>query len=168
MISNWISVCELFLFPFSSDNCPVDFIKKGCYNNLLNGRPLPQLLFTDLDESSPDFSGFAINWGNWDSHLDDMVCRCAQLSKAKGFGNFGIANFGEYRVQLQTVWLSFPKHAFLSTVVLKQSFRLNFYWNSHIQICILQQNANAVMFTCISSTPFQQLTTMGGGEGGGG
>lgn len=74
---------------------------------------MPQLLFTDLDESSPDFSGFAINWGNWDSHLDDMVCRCAQLSKAKGFGNFGMANFGEYRVQLQTVWLSFLKHAFL-------------------------------------------------------
>ena len=75
----------------------MDFIKRGCYNNLLNARPLPQPLFTDLDESSPDFSGFAINWGNWDSHLDDMVCRCAQLSKGKGFGNFGIANFGEYR-----------------------------------------------------------------------
>ena len=95
----------------------MDFIKKGCYNDLRNARPLPQLMFTDLDKSSPDFSGFPMEWGNWDSHLDDMVCRCAQLSKAKGFSNFGIANFGEYRVQLQTVWLSFQNVSFFSKVI---------------------------------------------------
>ena len=73
------------------------FTKKGCFNDLQNSRPLSQRLFTDLDKSSADFSGFPVDWGSWDNHLDDMVCRCAQMSKAKGFTYFGIENFGECR-----------------------------------------------------------------------
>lgn len=82
---------------FRSDNCPVNTIKKGCFNDLRNPRPLPKLMFTDLDNSTAEFSGFPVDWGSWDGYLDDVVCRCAQVSKAKGFTYFGIENFGEYR-----------------------------------------------------------------------
>ena len=74
----------------------MDFIKKGCFNDLQNPRPLPQLMFTDLNNSTAKFSGFPVDWGSWDSYLDDVVCRCAQVSNAKGFNYFGIENFGEY------------------------------------------------------------------------
>jgi len=80
-----------------AEDCPVDFSKKGCFNDLQAGsRPLPQLMFTDLDKSSTEYSGLPVDWGNWDAYLDDVVCRCAQVSKAKGFNLFGIGNFGEY------------------------------------------------------------------------
>jgi len=79
------------------EDCPVDFSKKGCFNDLQAGlRPLPQLMFTDLDNSTAQYSGFPVDWGSWDAYLDDVVCRCAQVSKAKGFNLFGIGNFGEY------------------------------------------------------------------------
>lgn len=81
----------------SVEDCPVDFSKKGCFNDLQAGsRLLPQLMFTDLDNSASQYSGFPVDWGSWDAYLDDVVCRCAQLSKAKGFNSFGIGNFGEY------------------------------------------------------------------------
>ena len=57
-------------------------------------------MFSDLDENSPKFSGVPVDWGRWDNYLDDVVCRCAQLSKAKGFNYFGIENFGEYMSQV--------------------------------------------------------------------
>lgn len=52
-------------------------------------------MFSDLDKNSAKFSGVPVDWGRWDSHLDDVVCRCAQVSKANGFNYFGIENFGE-------------------------------------------------------------------------
>lgn len=81
----------------SAEDCPVDFSKKGCFNDLKNGsRPLPQLMFTDLDNTAAQYSGFPVDWGSWDAYLDGVVCRCAQASNAKGFNLFGIENFGEY------------------------------------------------------------------------
>ena len=75
----------------------MDVVKKGCFNDLRNPRPLPKLIFTDLDNSTAEYSGFPVDWGSWDGYLDDVVCRCAQVSKAKGFTYFGIENFGECR-----------------------------------------------------------------------
>lgn len=81
----------------SAEDCTVEFRKKGCFNDLQAGsRPLPKLMFTDLDNSTAQYSGFPVDWGSWDAYLDDVVCRCAQVSKAKGFNLFGIGNFGEY------------------------------------------------------------------------
>ena len=73
------------------------FTKKGCFNNLQNPRPLPQMMFTDLDARAARFSGVLVDWGSWDSYLNDAVCRCAQVSKAKGFNYFGIENFGGFK-----------------------------------------------------------------------
>ncbi|XP_068686100.1 uncharacterized protein [Montipora foliosa] len=76
-------------------NCPVHFTKKGCFNDLRNPRPLRKLMFTDLDENAVKYSGFPVDWGRFDSYLEDVACRCAQVSKAKGFTHFGIEDFGE-------------------------------------------------------------------------
>ena len=78
-----------------SENCPIDFVKKGCFNDLANPRALPYLLFTDIDNTSSSFSDFPVDWGSWDDYLGDVVCRCAQRAKAKGYSYFGIENFGE-------------------------------------------------------------------------
>lgn len=88
---------DLMSFNFVPANCPADFTKKGCFNDLQNPRPLPRLLFTDLDQKAPEYSGFPVDWGNFDNYLENVACRCAQVSKAKGFTYFGIENFGEYR-----------------------------------------------------------------------
>ena len=82
-----------------SGSCPIHFIKKGCFNDLRNPRPLTQLMFTDLDKKASKFSGFPVDWGNFDGYLENVACRCAQVSKAKGFTHFGIENFGKYREQ---------------------------------------------------------------------
>lgn len=77
------------------ENCLVDFIKRGCVNDLQSRRPLPQLMFTDLDINNAKFSGFPVDWGSWNSYMDDVVCRCAEISRSKGFDYFGLGNFGE-------------------------------------------------------------------------
>ncbi|XP_029197973.2 uncharacterized protein LOC114963020 isoform X2 [Acropora millepora] len=76
-------------------NCAVDFKKEGCFNNLRNSRRLRELMFTDLDQNAVKYSGFPVDWGKFDAYLNDVACRCAQVSKAKGFTYFGIADFGE-------------------------------------------------------------------------
>ena len=53
-------------------------------------------MFTDLDNTAAQYSGFPVDWGSWDAYLDGVVCRCAKASNAKGFNLFGIENFGEY------------------------------------------------------------------------
>lgn len=55
------------------------------------------MMFTDLDNRTAKYSGFPVDWGSWDNYMDDVVCRCAQVSKAKGFKYFGVENFGEYK-----------------------------------------------------------------------
>ncbi|XP_022796155.1 uncharacterized protein LOC111334626 [Stylophora pistillata] len=77
------------------ENCLVDFTKRGCFKDLQSRRPLPQLMLTDLDMNNAKFSGFSVDWGSWNSYLEDVVCRCAQISRSKGFDYFGLANFGE-------------------------------------------------------------------------
>ena len=52
-------------------------------------------MFTDLDQNAVKYSGFPVDWGKFDAYLNDVACRCAQVSKAKGFTYFGIADFGK-------------------------------------------------------------------------
>lgn len=75
----------------------MQFIKKGCFNDLQSPKPLPKLMFTDLNARDTKFSGVPIDWGSWASYLQNVVCRCAQVSKAKGFYHFGIENFGRVK-----------------------------------------------------------------------
>ena len=91
------------MYFFFAENCPVDFIKKGCFNDLQSPRPLPQMMFTDLDKTNSKFSGVPVDWGRWNGYLDQVVCRCAQASKEKGFNYFGIESFGEYKIYYFTI-----------------------------------------------------------------
>ena len=54
-------------------------------------------MFTDLDARDSKFSGVPIDWGSWNSYLQNVVCRCAQVSKAEGFYYFGVKNFGRFK-----------------------------------------------------------------------
>ena len=74
----------------------VGFKRLGCYkDNWQEHRPLPQLLFTDLDELSPLYSGKKYDKKNFDrSYLDDLVERCASKSKLLGYDVFGVEKFG--------------------------------------------------------------------------
>ena len=75
----------------------MQFIKKGCFNAIKSQKPLPRLMFTDLDARDSKFSGVPIDWGSWNSYLQNVVCRCAQVSKAEGFYYFGVKNFGRFK-----------------------------------------------------------------------
>ena len=77
--------------------CPVKFTQVGCFHDSgIKPRPLPQLLFTDRDKGSNNYSGKPIHWGEWDVYLFDLVCRCAEQAKAKGYNVFGVQHYGKY------------------------------------------------------------------------
>lgn len=76
--------------------CPTKFTRVGCFkDSMIEPRPLPQLLMTDRDSSSHMFSGKPIHWGNWDAYFPDLICRCAEKAKAKGYNVFGIQHYGK-------------------------------------------------------------------------
>lgn len=86
----------LMSFPFLSA-CPITFTQVGCFHDSgIKPRPLPQLLFTDHDKGSNKYSGKPIHWGGWDLYLSDLVCRCAEQAKAKGYNVFGVQHYGKY------------------------------------------------------------------------
>ena len=84
--------------PFKFVGCYKDRIKKGV------PRQLPVLLFTDRDKSSKRYSGKPIDWGNWDTFIEDLVCRCAKEAKEKRYSHFGIQFYGR-RVCYNTVYV---------------------------------------------------------------
>ena len=75
----------------------MSFKKLGCYkdNQQEGARPLPELLFTDLDTSSFLYSGTKYAKDIMDSfYLNDLVERCAVKTKDSGFIVFGIERVG--------------------------------------------------------------------------
>ena len=78
-----------FLVPF---DCPVKFERMGCYKD--STRPLSDYILTDRDIYHPKFSGISIDWLNYDTHLPDFSCRCAQKAVEEGFNTFGIQYYG--------------------------------------------------------------------------
>lgn len=89
---------------FVDARCSVPFTPVGCFNDKQqeHDRPLPELLMTDRDMKSSKFSGFKVNWGEWDKYLNDIVCRCAVKAKEKKYSLFGVQNYGKniYTVDL--------------------------------------------------------------------
>ena len=70
--------------------------KIGCFNDAsLPRRTLPELLMTDRDPLSPRFSGKLVDWSNWNTYINDIVCRCAKKTKEKNYNLFGIQFYGK-------------------------------------------------------------------------
>ena len=94
---------------FSDPSCSVPFKFVGCYKDRIKKgvpRQLPVLLFTDRDKSSKIYSGKPIDWGNWDTFIEGLVCRCAKEAKEKRYSHFGIQYYGR-RISYDTVYVKY-------------------------------------------------------------
>ncbi|XP_022782392.1 uncharacterized protein LOC111323329 isoform X2 [Stylophora pistillata] len=79
------------------DLCSVPFERIGCFHDQKEApRLLPSYLLNDRDESLPNFSGQLIDWENWYEYLPNLVCRCAEKAKEKGWKLFGIQFWAEH------------------------------------------------------------------------
>lgn len=68
----------------------------GCYaDKQLSLRPLPDLIFTDMEELSPKFNGKEAKLGELDMYLSDVLCRCAGQAQELGYQYFGVQNHGK-------------------------------------------------------------------------
>ena len=79
--------------------------KLGCYSDDQKvPRPLPSLILTDRDPTSPVFSNRKIDWGNWDSYISDLACRCAEKAADNGYNFFGLQFYGKsFGIRLKLV-----------------------------------------------------------------
>lgn len=81
---------------FSGKRCFTKFKNVGCFADMQSSsRPIPELIFTDLDESSTKYSGHKAQLGELDTYLSDLLCRCAELTQELGYEYFGLQNHGE-------------------------------------------------------------------------
>lgn len=86
----------LMIYDYFLEKCDVPFHKIGCFQDDMQvPRPLPVLLFTDRDETSPVSSGIALDWNNWSAYLTKLVCRCSKAAKDKGYSFFSIQFYGK-------------------------------------------------------------------------
>ncbi|KAJ7381348.1 hypothetical protein OS493_001473 [Desmophyllum pertusum] len=81
---------------FNEPTCNVKYHKLGCYKDRAKAPTLlEKLILTDRDPTSPAFSKISIDWGNWDSHLPSLACRCAQKAAENKYAYFGLQYYGE-------------------------------------------------------------------------
>lgn len=85
-------------FPCFKIGCNITYTKVGCFkDDRKKKRPLPDILFTDRDPSmKKKWSGFRIDWENWDEYIVGVVCRCANAANAKKYSYFSIQYYGDY------------------------------------------------------------------------
>ncbi|KAL9965240.1 hypothetical protein ACROYT_G029011 [Oculina patagonica] len=78
-------------------HCDASYLRLGCFNDkhVRGLRPMSDMLFTDRDPSSDKFSGINVDWTNWDTYVEGVVCRCAKKAKAEGYTFFGLQYYGE-------------------------------------------------------------------------
>ena len=76
--------------------CFTQFENVGCYaDRQLFPRPIPDLLFTDMNKDSPKYSGKEAMLGELDTYLGDVLCRCAEQAQEFGYQYFGVQNHGK-------------------------------------------------------------------------
>ncbi len=86
-----------FLSLYFSIGCGDIFFKKagsGCYRDDKSPPPLPELILTDRDSSSPVYSGKKVDYGNWDTYMPDLICRCAEKAFSLKKPIFGLEFYG--------------------------------------------------------------------------
>ena len=97
--------------------CFTQFENVGCYaDKQLSPRPIPDLIFSDLDKESPKYSGNEARLGELDAYLSDVLCRCAEQTQELGYIFFGVQNHGES--QLTQVFI-FESRTNMTNVVIK-------------------------------------------------
>lgn len=78
-----------------AEACYTQFKNVGCYvDQQISPRPIPELIFTDINTSSPKYSGRQAHLGELDTYLSDVLCRCAELVQELGYEYFGVQNHG--------------------------------------------------------------------------
>ena len=70
---------------------------------MITPRPMPELLLTDRDPSSKVYSGVTIDWVNYATYLPQIVCRCAEAARIRGFSHFGVQYYGRSIVMFSLV-----------------------------------------------------------------
>ena len=76
--------------------CFTQFENVGCYEDKqISPRPLPELIFTDINITSPKHSGKKAQLGELDIYLSDVLCRCAERAQELGYEYFGVQNHGK-------------------------------------------------------------------------
>ncbi|XP_066924719.1 coadhesin-like [Clytia hemisphaerica] len=84
---------------------PQSYVKVGCFkDNIVPKRALTTQLLNRMDPHSKKGDGQLIDLNNYGQSLKELVCRCSQLAKAKGFEYFAIQFYGE-------CWAGHPKDA---------------------------------------------------------
>ncbi|EDO41761.1 predicted protein [Nematostella vectensis] len=70
-------------------------VKIGCWSRIDTGNLLSELLFTDRDFSSNVYSHKFVDWNNWQTYVNDLLCRCSDAAKAKGYKFIGLRFYAE-------------------------------------------------------------------------
>lgn len=93
--------------------CFTQFENVGCYaDKQLSPKPIPDLLFSDLDKESPKYSGNEARLGELDTYLSDVLCRCAEQAQELGYTFFGVQNHGQSRLtQVKSSFQSYTNMA---------------------------------------------------------
>lgn len=86
-----------FLFLVAESTCNVNYQKLGCYQDTTKKpRLLEKLILTDRDSKSAVFSNVTVDWGNWDSYIRSLACRCAKKAAENKYNYFGLQHYGKY------------------------------------------------------------------------
>ena len=79
----------------SVKGCFTQFKNVGCFaDKQILPRPIPELIFTDMNKSSLKYSGIEAQLGELDTYLGDVLCRCAVQAQELGYQYFGVQNHG--------------------------------------------------------------------------
>ena len=106
MHGNFSRVCPFAFLTWTilwllETGCAFNYTKIGCFkDDRKNPRPVPVLVFTDRDVSSDVWSGNTIGWPNWDTYIVDLVCRCANESRARNYSHFSIQYYGNCQANI--------------------------------------------------------------------
>lgn len=78
------------------ERCERHWKKVGCFNDRITpSRPFPEELVNHRDPYSENWDGHTIDWYKWPESLHALACKCANLTKAKGYKYFGLQFYGE-------------------------------------------------------------------------
>ncbi|XP_032240147.2 uncharacterized protein LOC5514576 [Nematostella vectensis] len=78
------------------ERCDISYTQLGCFKDRLQEpRPLPIMISDEHDSSSRAYNGHLINFKRWDSHIEDMICRCAKRSFGNKYKIFGLQSYGQ-------------------------------------------------------------------------
>ncbi len=79
------------------DQCSVSFKPRGCYvDDMKDPRPMPEMLLTERDSTHPAWNGKYVDWGNWNTYIVKLICRCAEKAKSKNYKFFGLQFYGKW------------------------------------------------------------------------